>query len=215
MDESEAIARLREGDIGGLEVLVSRYQVRATRAAYLITGDRATAEDVVQEAFVRAYERIAQFDPRRPFGPWFLRSVVNAAVKTAAREQRQLHDADRAAQDEIELDDLTVDPNPGPEELVEHVELSQSIGEALQRLSPPRRAAIVLRYYLDLTEPEIAGRLRWPLGTVKRRLHDARRHLRTLLTSTVTHHAGTDPRRKQARFGPRHAASGIEPGGKL
>lgn len=209
MDESEAIARLKQSDIGGLEVLVRRYQVRAIRAAYLITGDRATAEDVVQEAFVRAYERIAQFDPKRPFGPWFLRSVVNAAVKTAAREQRLLRE------DEIEQGDLTADPNPGPEELLERVELSQTIGESLQRLSPPRRAAIVLRYYLDLTEPEIANRLQWPLGTVKRRLHDARSHLRRLLTSTVTHHAGTDPRRKQARSDPRHTAPGIEPGGKL
>ena len=58
---------------------------RAIRAAYLIVRDRALAEDLVQTAFLRAYDRIGQFDPSRPFAPWFLRSVVNDAVKAAMR----------------------------------------------------------------------------------------------------------------------------------
>ena len=70
MEERQAIERMRRGDIGGLELLVRQYQVRALRAAYLVTHDVALAEDVVQTAFVKAYERIKQFDPERPFGPW-------------------------------------------------------------------------------------------------------------------------------------------------
>ena len=81
MEEQKAIARLKRGDISGLEALVRKYQVQAVRAAYLIIRDRALAEDIVQAAFLRAYERIGQFDAGRPFGPWFLRSVVNDAVK--------------------------------------------------------------------------------------------------------------------------------------
>jgi RNA polymerase sigma-70 factor (ECF subfamily) len=88
MEEQEAIARLKRGDVGGLEALVRRYQVQAVRTAYLITRDRALAEDIVQAAFLRAYERIDQFDAGRPFGPWFLRSVANDAVKAAARRER-------------------------------------------------------------------------------------------------------------------------------
>jgi RNA polymerase sigma-70 factor (ECF subfamily) len=88
VDERETIDRLKDGDIGGLEELVLRHQVRAIRTAYLITGSRELAEDVVQSAFLRAYERIGQFDSDRPFSPWILRSVVNDAVKAAERASR-------------------------------------------------------------------------------------------------------------------------------
>lgn len=213
MDEGQAIARLKQGDIGGLEPLVRKYQVRAMRAAYLITGDGATAEDIVQEAFLRAFERIDQFDSRRPFGPWFLRSVVNDAVKTAVRQKRQVS-ADEIGEEGMDPAELAVDPNPGPEEWLERIELSEAVGEALQRLSPPRRAAIVFRYYLGLTEPEIARRLRWPLGTMKRRLHDARRHLRALMAAVLLHQADGGTLRHETQAEPGHAASGMEAGGK-
>lgn len=90
MEESEAIAQLKRGDINGLETLVYAYQVQAVRTAYLITHDRTLAEDIVQAAFLRAYERIAQFDATRPFGPWFLRSVVYDAIKVVTQRQRQV-----------------------------------------------------------------------------------------------------------------------------
>ena len=81
MDERGEIGRLKAGDIGGLEALVGRYHARAVGAAYLVVRDRALAEDVAQSAFVKAYEKIASFDAERPFGPWFMRMVVNDAVK--------------------------------------------------------------------------------------------------------------------------------------
>jgi len=62
MEDGEAIRRLKRGDMGGMETLVSRYQVKAVRTAFLVTHDVATAEDVVAEAFVRIYHRIHQFD---------------------------------------------------------------------------------------------------------------------------------------------------------
>lgn len=71
MDERRAVERLKGGDPGGLEALVKAHQVRAVRAAYLICRDRPLAEDVVQGAFVKAYEKIKTFDEGRPFGPWF------------------------------------------------------------------------------------------------------------------------------------------------
>lgn len=206
MDEREAIARLRQGDIDGLETLVRKYQVQAMRAAYLITGDRAMAEDIVQEAFLRAYERIGQLQSGRPFSPWFFRSVVNDAIKATTRHRHQVYWAngmDEDSEEGLMLDERIADSHPGPEELLERIELSEVVGEALKGLSFQRRAAIVLRYYLDLTEPEIASRLQWPLGTVKRRLHDARNHLRALI-------APASPRQGQG-ITPRQSSE-AEPG---
>jgi RNA polymerase sigma-70 factor (ECF subfamily) len=172
MDEQQAIARLRQGEIDGLAVLVRNYQVRAVRAATLITHDRTLAEDIVQAAFIRAYERIEQFDPARPFGPWFLRSVVNDAVKAVTRRRAPLDDPP----------DTLSDPAPGPDELLEQAETEQAVWAALGQLPPDQRAVVVLRYYLGLSEAEIASEQAVPRGTIKWRLHAARERLRALLT---------------------------------
>lgn len=180
MEEREAIARLKRGDIKGLEALVRRYQVQAVRVAALITRDRALAEDVVQAAFLRVYERIGQFDSGRPFAPWFLRSVAHDAVKAAARREREVP-LEVEGDDEMPLAGLLADPAPGPVEMAEAAETRQAIRDALGRLPPAQRAAIVLRYYLDLSEAELAEELACPPGTVKWRLHTARQRLRALL----------------------------------
>lgn len=176
--EREAIRRLQRGDISGLTTLVRRYQVQAVRAAYLITQDRQLAEDVVQAAFLRAYQHIEQFDPERPFAPWFYRSVVNAAVQTARRSQRQIS-LDEG--EEVILADLLPDPSPGLDETAEAEEIQQTVRQALRQLSPEQRAAVVMRYYLDLSEAEMAAEMQVPPGTIKWRLHNARKQLRLLL----------------------------------
>jgi RNA polymerase sigma-70 factor (ECF subfamily) len=180
MDEAEAIVRLKRGDIGGLEALVQRYQLPALRAAYLITHDRSLAEDVAQAAFLRAYERIHQFDTERPFGPWFLRSVVNDAVKVARRRGRQIG-LDAAQTDDGAMIDWLADPSPGPADLADRSETAEAIMVALERLTPNQRAVIVLRYFLELSEADMAAELAVPRGTIKRRLHEARERLRTIL----------------------------------
>ncbi len=96
MDERRAIQRLRNGDIGGLEFLVREYQVKAVRTAYLITRDVGLAEDVVQDSFLNVYRSIRTFDPTRAFEPWFMRSVVNAAVKMMQKSARQVEAGDEA-----------------------------------------------------------------------------------------------------------------------
>ena len=73
MDDLQAIRRLKNGDMGGLEILIACYQAKAVRTAYLVTHNEPMAEDVVQDAFVRFYERVRHFDERRPFEPYFLR----------------------------------------------------------------------------------------------------------------------------------------------
>ena len=75
-DELSAIARLKRGDIGGLELLVRQYHARAVRCPYLVVHDHALALDIAQSSFVRAFERIEQFDMYRPFAPWFFKLVL-------------------------------------------------------------------------------------------------------------------------------------------
>jgi len=186
VDDRQAIAALKRGEVGGLEALVRRYQLRAIRAAYLIVRDQALAEDLVQTAFLRAYDRIGQFDPSRPFVPWFLRSVVNDAVKAATRRARTVSlDAPlsgSAADDEsVTLAELLTDPAPGPESLAEAVEVRQAVWRALGQLPPAERAAVVRRYYLGRSEREMAAELDTPPGTIKWRLHSARERLREWL----------------------------------
>lgn len=175
--EHTAITRLRQGDIRGLEALVHAYQVRAIRAAALITRDQALAEDIVQSAFIRAFERIHQFDTSRPFAPWFLRSVVNDAVKAVSRGRPQV-----ALDDGRSPADMLRDPAPGPDTLLEQAETEAAIVQALAQLPPEQRGAVILRYYLGLSEAEIAAEQDSPPGTVKWRLHAARKRLRHLLT---------------------------------
>ena len=181
MDKGEAIASLQRGEIGGLEMLVRTYQLRALHTAYLITRDRPLAEDIVQAAFLRAYERIYQFDARRPFGPWFLRSVVNDAIKAASRRERWLSLDHAIEREEAALAQLVADPNPGPEALAENAEIRRAIDDAFGGLSPSQRAIIVLRYYHGLPEAEIARRMGCPQGTIKWRLHVLRQRLREVL----------------------------------
>ena len=76
--DQQGVALLKAGNIEGLAALVREHQVRAVHAALLITCDRGLAEDVVQDAFLQVYRKIAQFDDSRPFSPWFLRIVIES-----------------------------------------------------------------------------------------------------------------------------------------
>ncbi|MBN8634383.1 MAG: sigma-70 family RNA polymerase sigma factor [Anaerolineae bacterium] len=179
MNDLQAILRLKFGDIGGLDALVARYQVRALRTAFLITQDAALAQDVVQDAFLSAYRAIHGFQLGRPFAPWFMRIVVNGAIQTARRGQHY------TALDTDEDDDLDLSAGISAVSLEQTVEAAQTeaaIWAALADLTPERRAVIVLRYYLELSENEMAAHLAIPVGTVKSRLHAAKRQLRDRLT---------------------------------
>lgn len=176
MNDEQAILRLKRGDIGGLESLINRYQLKATRAAFLITHDERLAQDVVQETFVRLYEHIRQFDESRPFEPYLMRSVINASLN-AIREVRRLTSLD---QDAGEVESL-LDRAASVESQVEFGQLQREILTALSKLSPRQRAAIVQCYYLEMSEKEMALALGAAPGTVKWLLNAARDRLRRLL----------------------------------
>lgn len=177
MDDLEAITRLKQGDIGGLSDLVKRYQVKAVRTAYLITQDPSLAQDVTQDTFLGVYRAIKQFDSKRPFLPWFMQILVNNAIKASqrTRRHRSLEDAEQ------DLPEQLTDPGINLEDAIEALETEEAIWNALATLAPERRAVIVLRYYLEFSEAEMSEYLSVPAGTVKSRLHAAKRQLQDLL----------------------------------
>lgn len=181
-EEKQAIALLKEGQWHGLEVLVRLYQLKAIRAAALITADRHAAEDIVQNAFVRAAERIHQFDESRPFGPWFFRIVINESLRAASQNNRFMGLDDEIA----DYPGFLFDPSPLPEEQISWMEMKASVWQAIQKLSPRQRAAIVMKYYLEMSGNEISEELKQPLGTVKWWLHSAKQVLKKLLSPSFS-----------------------------
>jgi RNA polymerase sigma-70 factor, ECF subfamily len=142
----------QRGSAADLEMLFREHWPRAFRAARLVTGDAAAAEDIAQEAFLAAVRNLDRFDRRRPFGPWLHRIVVNRAIDwTRARKLRA----------EVELGDVVATPPP-PE--------PDGSFAGIAALSPEHRAVIVLRYVLEYTPGEIASLLDLPRGTVNSRL---------------------------------------------
>ena len=178
MDEKQAVQRLKLGDISGLELLVARHQVKAVRTAYLITRELGLAEDIVQESFLRVFRSAKSFDETRPFEPWFLRSVVNASVKMMQRSAQQVQAGDDV--DESLFAEL-VSRVESVEEQVESIEIQNRIWAAMERLSPRQRAVIVQRYFLEMSEKEMATESGAAPGTIKWLLNAARERLRYLL----------------------------------
>jgi RNA polymerase sigma-70 factor, ECF subfamily len=180
LEEKLAIARLKQGDLDGMGPLVKRYQVQAVSAAFLIVRDPKLAEDIVQDAFLRAAERIDQFDESRPFGPWFLRSVINASTK-AVRRQKRLIPLDAQDEETSKVADWLMDSNPQPELILETEETRQMVWKALGELTAEQRAVIVMRHFLDMSEAEMTDELGRPLTTIRWRLKTARNQLRKIL----------------------------------
>ncbi len=191
MQEHDAIALLKRGDIAGLDALVRLHQYQAVRAAALIVRDRAMAEDIVQSAFLRVVGRIHQFDSQRPFGPWFLRIVTNDALKEGQRRER-FASLDQPGETEQSPLDLLPDQASGPELLLEQGETREAVVGALNRLTPLQRTAIVQRYYLGMSEAEMARDGASTVGAIKLRLFAARERLHRLLRPLLRESASTE-----------------------
>ncbi len=177
-DDVEAISRLKRGDISGLELLIACHQLKAIRTAFLITHDERLAEEVVQDAFLRFFRSAYRFDSRRPFTPYFLRCVVNLSLDAMHKENR---DVPIGEDGEDPLFNQLLSRARSVESQVEFSQLKKEIMCALTRLSPRQRAVIVQRYYLGMSEQEMALDLEIAPGTVKWLLNAARARLRAML----------------------------------
>ena len=184
MEDRIAISRLKRGDLSALETLIKRYQVQAVHAAYAIVYDRALAEEIAQNAFVKVVERVYQFDEARSFAPWFFRIVVNDAVK-ATRKQKTTVSLDEALDESTtQLAKWLIDQSVGPEIVLEQKETRQIILKAIQTLSPEQRAVVVMRYFLEMSEADMVTKMDRPLSTVKWWLREARNRLRSLISTS-------------------------------
>ena len=141
MSDQREMELLRQGNIAALGTLVRRHQTKALRAAYLITHDLAQAEDVVSSAFPRVFERAEQYDPHRPFGPWFYRIVVNDSINFVLRR-------DRATTLEHTRNNSKPSGNStDPEANAVLNEERKAVRDALAQLTPSQRGAVVMRYF--------------------------------------------------------------------
>jgi len=214
MDERRAIERLKGGDIGGLEVLVKMHHTRAVRTVDLIVHDTGLAQEIVQSAFVRVYEKIGRFDESRSFSPYFTRIVVNDAIKAASRRERTVSFYKGDTEDLLAR---LSDPGTGPHEQAEEAETQRRVWRALEQLPPAQRAVVVQRYYLGVSEAEMAGSAAEmagsaaaPRGTIKSRLNTARKSLKDLLRPQFRRESAPTARKQPVRASYRTEFPGEE-----
>ena len=172
VDDSELVERVREGDVDAYDILVTRHMKRAYSVAYRLLGQREDAEDLVQDAFLTALEKIDTFQKGRNFSPWFYRILVNRGLNS--RKSRSLRRMD-ALPPEI------VDASRSPLRDTERAELREKLKASLETL-PPRQKSIVELFELEgFSSLEIAEVLGLSDGTVRWHLHQARAKLREAL----------------------------------
>jgi RNA polymerase sigma-70 factor (ECF subfamily) len=172
----ELVERAKKGDTGAYEVLVRTYQGVAQRTAYMVTGNASDAEDAAQSAFIKAYYALGRFRSDAPFRPWLLKIVANEA-----RNRRRSAGRRAGLRLRLEEDRPREDAAPSPEAAVLAVEPRRVLVEALNSLKEGERRVIALRYFLDLSEKEMAAVMGVAKGTVKSRLSRAMKKLRAEL----------------------------------
>ncbi|HEX6927230.1 MAG TPA: sigma-70 family RNA polymerase sigma factor [Longimicrobiaceae bacterium] len=172
LDDTELVERVRAGDVEAYDLLVVRHMKRAYSVAYRLLGQREDAEDLVQDAFLAALEKIDTFKQGRSFAPWFYRILVNRGLNS--RKSRSLRRMD-ALPPEIS------DASRSPLRDTERAELKERLAEVLRTL-PPRQKSIVELFELEgFSSLEIAEILGLSDGTVRWHLHQARAKLREAL----------------------------------
>ena len=177
LDEQELVERARRGDAAAYEALVQQHQGIAFRTAYLITGSAADAEEAAQDAFLKAWRALGRFRRGAPLRPWLLQIVANEARNRRRSAGRRAHLALRVAEASV-----SGEAAPSPETPLLTSETRAELLAALERLPEQDRLVLAYRYFLDLSEAEMAGPLDVRRGTVKSRLSRAVDRLREEVT---------------------------------
>lgn len=175
MTDNEAILRCQDGDRDAFRYLVEQYKDVMFGTAVLMTGNRAIAEEQVQEALLSAWRGIRGFRRGNPVKPWLLRILVNAVL---AQQRRRAIETVRLNDNGPEEPDYG---GPDPAETLDALENRLALRRAIAGLSPDHRRVVALRYFAGLTVPEVARTLGVREGTVKSRLHRALAILRQQL----------------------------------
>jgi RNA polymerase sigma-70 factor, ECF subfamily len=174
-EETAWVIQAQQGSDEAFTSLVEAYQTHVYNLCYRMLGEPESAEDAAQETFLRAYQHLHRYDSRRPFATWLLSIAAHYCIDRLRRRKFTMTSIDRD-EDEggIELPDVDA-LNPESETI--RSEQRQRMQAVLKRLDAIDRAAIVLRYWEDYSEAEIARTLDLTVSAVKSRLHRARREL--------------------------------------
>ena len=173
LDEDDLIQRAKRGDKHAYEELVYAYQGIAFRTAYVLAGNSADAEEAAQDGFVKAWRALGRFRDGAPFRPWLLQIVANEARNRRRSAGRRAHLALRAA-----TEHPSGDAAPSPEAALLSTEQREGLLAAVNELPEDQRSVITLRYFVGLSEQEVAETLDLPTGTVKSRTSRALERLR-------------------------------------
>jgi RNA polymerase sigma-70 factor, ECF subfamily len=182
-DELKLVRAAKAGEISAFEQLVHRYDRNVFRIAQHITQNREDAEDVVQDAFLKAYENLANFQEQSKFYTWLVRIAVNEALMRLRRRrpERMVSLDEEVKTDEDSMPREVADWSPNPEQLYTQSELRDILGKTIQGLPSSFRTVFVLRDVEGLSTEETAEALDLSIPAVKSRLLRARLQLRERL----------------------------------
>jgi RNA polymerase sigma-70 factor (ECF subfamily) len=188
--DAVAVERTLAGDREAFRILVERHSRNVYRLAYRMTGNQHDAEEVVQEAFLRAYQKLSQFAARANFGTWVYRIAANYAIDRM--RQRKSEDSYRAlpsreTEDGAELDLMSTVPDagPSPERLAQSGQLASQMRIALRELTPAERTAFVMRHWGGSGIEEIAAALNSSASAAKNTVFRSVQKLRKALEPFV------------------------------
>ena len=172
IQDLELVHRSQAGDTEAFSALVTKYRIKIFTMIYVIVGNENDAWDLAQEAFLKAWRSIHQFEGRSSFYTWLYSLTMNLTIYSLRRKGRR---------EEVELNDAIPSSLPGPGVNYQRTEIREQVNAALAKLSPEHRAVVVLKELEDLQYHEIAEVLNVSVGTVMSRLFYGRKKLQSIL----------------------------------
>lgn len=186
-EERALLTRCAAGETEPYGRLVDRYQGRVYNLVLRMLGDSSAAEDVAQEAFIRAYQRLSLYDPSRRFLPWLMKIAANLARNQLKKKSRDAHS--------VSPEWLSAQPAKGndPEVQTDQKEWMQKVEAALLTLPPSARMALLLKHQEGMSYEEISEVMGEPVFVLKMRVSRARKKLRALLEKKQAKEGGSPP----------------------
>ncbi len=182
MEEAALIRRAQEGDLAAFETLVAAHKDYVFNIAYSMTGNYHDANDMAQEAFIKAFRAIKKFNVKSNFSTWMYRITMNACLDELRRQKRKAANnvSIDAEDDEHSRMDLA-SSLPTPEQAYEKSEVRRAVTAAIQKLPDKHKRMIILRDINGFSYDQIARLEQCSVGTVKSRISRARQHLKEIL----------------------------------
>lgn len=179
IEEQDWLTKALKGDDEAFACLVERYQSPVVHLCYRMLGDASEAEDAAQETFWRAYSALSRYDPDRSFVTWLLSIAAHYCIDLQRKKKLPTLEID--AYEEFDAPDS----GPSPEHMMVVTESQQAVRRVLAELAPLDRAAIIMRYWHEMSEEEISAALNLTVSAVKSRLHRARKALAEKLADAM------------------------------